>query len=215
MRRRERRITLGTQQPVRRRPCQRQRQIIHPLLPVSPESIPDPYLLGEDWVAALAAWDAEDALKPLPHLIRARHQRAESCTESPSQLEEVQVRGVGLPSADFADLFSGQAVGEVAASCSDILLLEHWFGLSHEQGCGLGQRGMVGREWFGGSFTWHDRELYASGDHAERQYIGYDGCRQSSEPPFSELFHDLDRPRSSGARAARWQYSPNPHREAA
>lgn len=184
MRRRCRRITLDTTLPARRQSCRHRADTVPPpLLPVPQVKWPDPYLLGDDWVAALAAYDADDALKPVPHLVSASHQFPKTRTKSFGKLEQVQVGGVGLPATDRADLFGAEAT----AGCGDIVLGHSWFGLAHVEGCGLSQRSMVWREGFGLSWSWHGRELYASGHHAESQYIAYCACRQSSAPHFGRF----------------------------
>ena len=131
-------------------------------------------------VSPVAAASGACPLKPLPHLICASREMPEAGIEALGKLEQVEVGGVSLPPANFADLFSG----EPAAGCGDIILLEQRLGLAHEQRRGLRESGVIRREGLGLSLTWHGRELYASGQHAERPYIGYTACRQSSEPHF-------------------------------
>jgi hypothetical protein len=174
MRRRERRTTLDTRMPARRRFCQRRAEATTPTLLPIPKR-PDPYLLGEDWREALTAYEA-DALKPLPGLVNASHEIAEGRSETFGELEQVEIRGVGLAACDFPDLFDAQT------PIRDIIKGEPLVG--HEGLHGLAERGVISAEGFGLSFRWHVPQHYASLMDCVNRNIGYHGCRQSSEPHF-------------------------------
>jgi DNA-binding XRE family transcriptional regulator len=126
---------------------------------------------------ALAAYDADDALKPLPSLINASHQLPERGVESGSELEHVQVSGVGLSACNFSDLFDAQASG------GDIIKSEALVG--HDGLHGLAESSVIGREGFGLPFRWHGPQHYLSPPSFVNRNMVYHGRRQSSEAQFT------------------------------
>jgi DNA-binding XRE family transcriptional regulator len=115
--------------------------------------------------------------------VNPRHQLTQGDVKTASELQEVQVRRVGLAASDRVDLVETQSAAVIRDR-----LLRHVFVFCDQNYDRLSERGMVFAAWFGLPLRWHGRQPYRSRRRGVSQRIGYHGRRRLSTPDFAGHF---------------------------